>query len=303
MQIHPDSRQIAGRKPMAQKHFLTSIIDETLHALRDLAEKGSRGFDCTEHSLSVLNAWEQTTDGRRRKTDNEKQTADDGWHTADGGYQSPADYPPAPAKAPEPHVLAGHIPSESAALSAPNSDDSLECIVADMGDCRRCKLSTSRTHIVFGAGSPSAVLMFVGEAPGFDEDQQGIPFVGKAGQLLTRIIQAINLTRDQVYICNVIKCRPPGNRNPVPDEILACSPFLNRQIASIQPQFICALGTFAAQTLLKTTQPISKLRGQFYDYNGIRLLPTFHPSYLLRNPDKKREVWEDMKLLMNEMPS
>ncbi len=296
MQIPPDSRQIAGRKPMAQKHLLTSIIDETLHALRDLAEKGSRGFDCTEHSLSVLNAWEQTTDGRRR-------TADDGWHTADGGYQSPADYPPAPAKALEPHVSAGHIPSESAVLSAPNSDDSLECIVADMGDCRRCKLSTSRTHIVFGAGSPSAVLMFVGEAPGFDEDQQGIPFVGKAGQLLTRIIQAINLTRDQVYICNVIKCRPPGNRNPVPDEILACSPFLNRQIASIQPQFICALGTFAAQTLLKTTQPISKLRGQFYDYNGIRLLPTFHPSYLLRNPDKKREVWEDMKLLMNEMPS
>jgi DNA polymerase len=143
--------------------------------------------------------------------------------------------------------------------------------------------------------------MFVGEAPGFDEDQQGVPFVGKAGQLLTKIIQAINLTRDQVYICNVIKCRPPGNRDPEADEILACVPFLNRQIASIQPEFICALGTFAAQTLLKTTLPISKLRGRFHDYNGIRLLPTFHPSYLLRSPDKKREVWEDMKLLMNEM--
>jgi DNA polymerase len=295
---------------MVQKHFLTSIIDETLHALRELSEKGSRGFDCSEHSLSVLNSWKRATDDRRRttdnsrrKTDNVQQPADDEWRTADGGYQTPADYRTAPAKAPEPHALAGHFPSESAALSAPNSDDSLECIVADMGDCRRCKLSKSRTHIVFGAGSPSAALMFVGEAPGFDEDQQGFPFVGKAGQLLTRIIQAINLNRDQVYICNVIKCRPPENRNPDPDEILACSPFLNRQIASIKPEFICALGTFAAHTLLRTTQPISKLRGRFYDYNGIRLLPTFHPSYLLRNPDKKREVWEDMKLLMNEMAS
>ena len=294
MQKRPDSRQIAGQKTMTQNHFLTPIIDETLHALRDLADKGSRGFDCTEHSLSVLNSWKRTTDGSRRTTDDRRRMTD-------GGFQPTADFQSAAEKVPEPPVLAGHIPSESAALSVPVSEDSLESIVTDMGDCRRCKLSTTRTHIVFGAGSPSATLMFVGEAPGFDEDQQGMPFVGKAGQLLTRIIQAINLTRDQVYICNVIKCRPPGNRNPEPDEIIACSPFLNRQIASIQPEFICALGTFAAQTLLKTTQPISKLRGQFYDYNGIRLLPTFHPSYLLRNPDKKREVWEDMKLLMNEM--
>jgi uracil-DNA glycosylase len=294
MQKFSDSRQNAGQKRMPQAHFLTSIIDETLHALRDLTEKGSRGFDCTEHSLSVLSSWKRATDGRRRPTDDRRRTTD-------GGYQPTADFQPAAEKAFEPPVLAGRFPSESAALSAPISEDSLESIITDMGDCRRCKLSRTRTHVVFGAGSPTAVLMFVGEAPGFDEDQQGMPFVGKAGQLLTRIIQAINLTRDQVYICNVIKCRPPGNRNPEPDEIIACSPFLNRQIASIQPEFICALGTFAAQTLLKTTQPISRLRGQFYDYNGIRLLPTFHPSYLLRNPDKKREVWEDMKLLMNEM--
>ena len=262
---------------MTQKQYFTSIIDETLHTLRNLAEKGSRGFDCSKHGLSVLNSWNRTTD--------------------DDGYQPPTDFRLAPEKALEPPVLIGHIPSES----APISEDSLESIVTDMGDCRRCKLAQHRTRIVFGEGSSSARLMFVGEAPGFDEDQQGMPFVGKAGQLLTRIIQAISLTREQVYICNVIKCRPPGNRNPESDEIQSCSPFLNRQIASIQPEFICALGTFAAQTLLKTTQPISRLRGRFYDYSGIRLLPTFHPSYLLRNPDKKREVWEDMKLLMNEM--
>ena len=277
----PDSRRIAGRKPVAQSQFPSSILDETLHALRHLAEKGSRGFDCSEHSLSVLNSWKRTAGDRRQATDRCPQ---------------PAATLPEP---PEPAMVAA--PCESSDPPASAFADSLESIQTDMGDCRRCKLSKTRTRIVFGEGSPGAGLMFVGEAPGFDEDQQGMPFVGKAGQLLTRIIHAINLTRDQVYICNVIKCRPPGNRNPEPDEILACSPFLNRQIASIQPEFICALGTFAAQTLLKTTQPISRLRGRFYDYNGIRLLPTFHPSYLLRNPDKKREVWEDMKLLMNEM--
>lgn len=272
---------------MTQKQYFISIIDETLHTLRNLAEKGSRGFDCSKHSLSVLNSWKRTSVDRRRMTDD--------------GNQPPADFQLTSEKAPEPTLSDGHIPSGSATLSAPISEDSLDSIVTDMGDCRRCKLAQHRTRIVFGEGSPSARLMFVGEAPGFDEDQQGMPFVGKAGQLLTRIIQAISLTREQVYICNVIKCRPPGNRNPESDEIQSCSPFLNRQIASIQPELICALGTFAAQTLLKTTQPISRLRGRFYDYSGIRLLPTFHPSYLLRNPDKKREVWEDMKLLMNEM--
>ncbi len=216
-----------------------------------------------------------------------------------GGYQPPDNFQHAAEKKSESPVPAEIISSEPASTPIPR--DFLESIVRDMGDCRRCKLSATRTHIVFGTGSPSASLMFVGEAPGFDEDRQGIPFVGRAGQLLTRIIEAINLTRDQVYICNVIKCRPPENRNPEPDEIIACAPFLNRQIAAIQPDFICALGTFAAQTLLKSAQPISKLRGRFHDFNGIRLLPTFHPSYLLRNPDKKREVWEDMKLLMNEM--
>jgi len=143
-------------------------------------------------------------------------------------------------------------------------------------------------------------MVFVGEGPGFEEDQQGLPFVGPAGQLLTRIIEAIKLERDQVYICNVIKCRPPGNRNPEPDEINTCFPFLERQLAAIQPDFIVALGTFAAQTLLGTNTPISRLRKRFHEYNGIKVLPTYHPAYLLRNPDKKREVWEDMKMLMKE---
>ena len=181
--------------------------------------------------------------------------------------------------------------------------ETLESIRKDLGDCRRCMLCDGRRNIVFGEGDHSAKLVFVAEAPGYEEDQTGRPFVGAAGQLLTKIIQAIKLTREQVYICNIIKCRPPGNRNPLPDEIKACLPFLQRQIAVLKPDFICALGTFAAQTLLKTKEPISRLRGNFHKYRGIRVLPTYHPAYLLRNPDKKRDVWEDMKMLMNEMGS
>ena len=178
--------------------------------------------------------------------------------------------------------------------------DTLEDVKADLGNCQRCRLAGGRNTIVFGAGHPGAKLVFVGEGPGSEEDQQGLPFVGRAGRLLTRIIEAINLTRDQVYICNVIKCRPPGNRNPDSDELNACFPFLERQIAAIRPDFIVALGTFAAQTLLGTTTPISRLRNRFHEYNGIKVLPTYHPAYLLRNPDKKRSVWEDMKMLMKE---
>lgn len=179
--------------------------------------------------------------------------------------------------------------------------DTLESIRKDLGDCRRCRLCDGRRNIVFGEGNHNAKLVFVAEAPGYEEDQTGRPFVGAAGKLLTKIIQAIKLTREQVYICNIIKCRPPGNRNPLPDEIKACLPFLQRQIAVLKPDFICALGTFAAQTVLKTKEPISRLRGNFHKYSGIRVLPTYHPAYLLRNPDKKRDVWEDMKMLMNEM--
>ena len=178
--------------------------------------------------------------------------------------------------------------------------ETLGSIQADLGDCRRCSLAQGRNRIVFGDGNPNAKLMFVGEGPGAEEDRQGKPFVGAAGQLLTRIIEAIKRSRDQVYICNIIKCRPPGNRNPEPDEIKTCFPFLERQIAAIQPDFIIALGTFAAQTLLGTVTPISRLRGRFHEYKGIKVVPTYHPAYLLRNPDKKRDVWEDMKMLMKE---
>ena len=177
--------------------------------------------------------------------------------------------------------------------------DALQAVRADIGDCTRCKLHTlGRTQVVFGVGNPNADLMFVGEAPGADEDIQGIPFVGRAGQLLTDIIEkGLKLPRKDVYIANVIKCRPPQNRNPEPDEVATCEPFLFRQIDIIQPKVIVALGKFGAQTLLRTLDPISRLRGRVFEYRGARLIPTFHPAYLLRNPSSKREVWEDMKLV------
>jgi uracil-DNA glycosylase len=172
----------------------------------------------------------------------------------------------------------------------------LTAIREEIGDCTRCKLHRlGRSQVVFGVGNPEADLMFVGEAPGHDEDAQGIPFVGRAGQLLTKIIEAIGLKRDDVYIANVIKCRPPENRNPEPDEVATCQPFLFRQIESIAPRVIVALGSFAAKTLLSTEAPISRLRGRVYDLKGARLVCTFHPAYLLRSPDRKRDTWEDMK--------
>jgi len=175
--------------------------------------------------------------------------------------------------------------------------DALVAVREEIGDCTRCKLHTlGRRQIVFGVGNPQADLMFVGEAPGADEDVQGEPFVGRAGQLLTKIIEAIGLTRGDVYIANVIKCRPPQNRNPEQDEVDTCEPFLFRQIDVIQPKVIVALGTFAARALLRTLDPISRLRGRIFEYRGAKLIPTFHPAYLLRNPSSKREVWEDMKL-------
>jgi uracil-DNA glycosylase family 4 len=173
----------------------------------------------------------------------------------------------------------------------------LDTIRKQMEGCQRCKLHVGRTRLVFGIGNPQAALVFVGEGPGYHEDQQGQPFVGEAGLLLTRIIEAIGLRRDEVYITNVVKCRPPNNRNPESDEIAMCEPFLLQQLEVIQPKLICALGKFAAQTLLKTNTPISKLRGRFHAYHGIKLMPTYHPAYLLRNPEDKRLVWEDMQLV------
>jgi uracil-DNA glycosylase family 4 len=230
---------------MASRSDIIETIDEIGKVLRNLADKGQRGFNCSPGSLEKIAGW---------------------------------------------------------GVVSERSFESLQDIRADLGDCQRCRLAEKRSHIVFGSGNFEARLVFVGEGPGFEEDQQGEPFVGPAGQLLSKIIAAIHLNRKQVYICNVVKCRPPGNRTPQTDEINTCLPFLKRQIAAIRPDFICALGTVAAQTLLNTTEPISKLRGRFYDYQGIKLLPTYHPAYLLRNPDKKRDVWEDMKILMKELP-
>jgi len=179
---------------------------------------------------------------------------------------------------------------------------SLEELRAVLGDCRRCKLCDGRTNIVFGVGSPQAELMFVGEGPGQDEDLQGEPFVGRAGALLTDIItKGMGLSRADVYIANVVKCRPPGNRNPEPDEIVACEPFLHRQISVIRPRVIVTLGTFATQCLLKNRTPISKQRGQWHDYRGVPVMPTFHPAYLLRNGGDKRLVWSDIKLVMERL--
>ena len=204
--------------------------------------------------------------------------------------------PPQERPAGAAEAAGGPPPAAPPATEAGPRAGALAAIRAEIGDCTRCQLhGMGRRQIVFGVGNPEARLMFVGEAPGADEDVQGIPFVGRAGQLLTKIIESIGLTRDEVYIANVIKCRPPQNRNPEPEEVATCEPFLFAQIDAIRPRVIVALGKFAAQTLLRTLDPISRLRGRTYDYRGATLIPTFHPAYLLRNPGSKRDVWEDMK--------
>lgn len=194
-----------------------------------------------------------------------------------------------PATAPQP-MIAKPAPAKT-----------LEQIRAELGDCKRCKLCSGRKSIVFGVGNPSAELVFVGEGPGENEDLQGEPFVGAAGELLNKMIVAMGLSREQVYICNVVKCRPPGNRNPEPDEIDACQPFLLAQLDAIRPRVIVALGKFAAQTLLRDQTSISRLRGNWKTFRGVKLMPTFHPSYLLRSPSEKGKAWADLQLVMKEL--
>ncbi|MDP1992258.1 MAG: uracil-DNA glycosylase [Syntrophales bacterium] len=192
--------------------------------------------------------------------------------------------------------------SAPAVLESSGAEKSgLDAVRELLGDCRRCPLHRTRHTLVFGEGNPGAELVFVGEAPGADEDEQGRPFVGRAGQLLTKIIGAMGLKREEVYICNILKCRPPGNRNPQPEEIVPCEPFLIRQLEAIRPRVVCALGTFAAHTLLKSEAPISVLRGRFHSYQGIPLMPTYHPAYLLRNPGAKKQVWEDVQMIMKTL--
>jgi uracil-DNA glycosylase family 4 len=222
----------------------------------------------------------------------------DSIRAADATAPTPVDVP-ALASGPALPVASGPAPTSASAVI--DAAGRLRLIRDDIGECTRCKLHTGRTNLVFGVGNPEARLLFVGEGPGADEDEQGEPFVGRAGQLLTQIITAMGFAREQVYIANVVKCRPPGNRNPEPDEIAQCGPFLQAQIDAIKPVVIVALGKFAAQTLLQTETPISRLRGQFHSVAGIDVMPTFHPSYLLRNPAAKREVWEDMKMVMKRL--
>jgi uracil-DNA glycosylase len=200
----------------------------------------------------------------------------------------------APVAVPGTSADAGVLPPLAKGVGRRTLDE----IRRELGDCRRCKLCSGRKQIVFGSGNPKARLVFVGEGPGAEEDAQGLPFVGAAGQLLTKMVLAMGLTRDAVYICNVVKCRPPGNRNPEPDEIAACEPFLRAQLESIGPEVVVALGKFAAQTLLRDATPITRLRGQWRTYQGMKLMPTFHPAYLLRNPAEKKPCWEDLKAVM-----
>ena len=184
---------------------------------------------------------------------------------------------------------------------AVRSTNDLEPLRQEALTCKRCSLCKTRHNVVFGAGDPKAGLMFIGEAPGADEDIQGLPFVGRAGQLLTKIIEAMGMTRDDVYIANILKCRPPNNRVPLPSEIAECEHIVKKQVDIIRPKVICTLGKFASQTLLRTETPISVLRGHFQEYNGIKVMPTFHPAYLLRNPNDKKLVWQDMKKIMKEL--
>jgi DNA polymerase len=204
--------------------------------------------------------------------------------------------PPSPVRAPA-------QAREEVAAAPPDSQAkgprrTLDEVRRELGDCQRCKLCQGRSNLVFGVGSPQAELVFVGEGPGAEEDRQGIPFVGAAGQLLTKMIEAMKFKRDDVYICNVVKCRPPNNRNPEPDEIEACEPFLKAQLHAIQPKVIVALGKFAAQTLLRDSTAITRLRGQWRRYENIPLMPTFHPAYLLRQPADKKLAWLDLQEVM-----
>jgi DNA polymerase len=243
---------------------IQAYLDEIVTTLRLMAETGCTGFDLSPDKIDILTGWGKVPPVSPTETIAQIQIS----------------------------------PKEAPADIQISLRETLADIQKDLGACRRCGLYATRQNIVFGDGNPRARLVFVGEGPGGDEDRQGKPFVGAAGQLLTRIIEAMGLTRDEVYICNVVKCRPPGNRNPLPEEISACAPFLVRQIQAIGPDYICALGKFAAQFLLGSEAPISSLRGRVFDYHGIRVMPTYHPAYLLRSPEKKRDVWEDMKKIM-----
>ncbi|MFN8057831.1 MAG: uracil-DNA glycosylase [Vicinamibacterales bacterium] len=267
--------------------------------------KRTRLDDVRDHleffqELGVAGVGRDATWRRRRAAGSETGAAPDDQSTPDrpaapSGRDGVVERPSSPESAATAVSLSQSLFTADGQVTT-SSDRTLPDIRAWIGECTRCKLHTlGRKQIVFGVGNPEADLMFVGEAPGRDEDIQGEPFVGRAGQLLTKIIEAIGLTRDLVYIANVIKCRPPENRNPEPDEVTACEPFLFAQIKTINPKVIVALGSFAARAMLRTDAPISKIRGRVYTLGSVKLVATFHPAFLLRSPDRKRDTWEDMK--------
>jgi uracil-DNA glycosylase len=274
---------------------LLRIADSLQHYISTLKDQGVIGF-----SRSMAMSSRKGEEQPAPEATNTQQ------YTATPDSRSPAR---SAARSPRPLAPQAAVPS----VTIPQSGDlflspgltavqTLEELRAEIGDCQRCKLCSGRTHIVFGVGNPQAELMFIGEGPGRDEDLKGEPFVGRAGQLLTEIItKGMKMRREDVYIANVVKCRPPENRNPEPDEIAACEPFLVKQIELVQPRVIVALGTFAAQTLLKSKTPISRLRGVWHTYQGIKLMPTLHPAYLLRNPHDKRLVWQDIQAVLREL--
>jgi DNA polymerase len=205
-----------------------------------------------------------------------------------------------PARPPAP----SHATAPSGLFAATAVSETLEQVRDDLGDCRRCKLCEGRKSIVFGSGNPKAELVFVGEGPGADEDEQGLPFVGRAGQLLTDMIEkGLKIPRPDVYICNIVKCRPPGNRKPERDEVAACRQFVERQIDAIRPRAICALGATAAETLLDVRESMGRLRGRWYEFHGFPLIVTYHPAFLLRDPSRKAETWEDLKLILARLRS
>jgi uracil-DNA glycosylase len=249
-----------------------------------MAGEDARGADDDREELRALTA------GLRANLAARRSSGLAGISRTPSLRRKPGTSDPAGVPSPEALVVSNEEP-DGRARGAPG----LKVVREDLGDCQRCKLAPLRTNLVFGVGNPNAHLVFVGEAPGADEDAQGEPFVGKAGQLLTKMIEAMGYAREDVYICNILKCRPPGNRNPEPDEIEKCEPFLKAQLAALRPRMIVTLGKFAAQCLLRDDTPISRLRGGFRSYEGIQLMPTFHPAYLLRDPSKKKEAWADLK--------
>jgi len=250
---------------------IISVIEDTENYLQFLNETGCKGFDCSKESIEKINHWRvrsQKPEFRSQNSENRSQKPEVRSRNSEVRSQKP---------------------------------DTIEIIQKEIENCRLCKIADDRKHILFGKGNPKARLVFVGDIPSYEEDQSGEFFNGDIGELFVKIVRAIDFTPEQIYICNIVKCRPPAGRDPVSDEIRICLPFLKRQIAVIKPDFICVMGNLAAQTILETNISISELRGNFYNYMGAKLLPTFHPKYLIRYPEKKREVWNDMKMMMREM--